>query len=272
MGCKSSQMLNKLLSKTRQIRAVSKLAPSFSSKTFLVWWALWMALRHRIGVKQERAGKLRLQYRGKDFHFYSSYSTDLSVIEEVFIKEVYKLADISEPKIIFDLGSNTGVTVKFFELQFPQASIYAFEPDPQVFKSLERNFKNSPLVHTLNVAVTGEDKQIDFYIHPKSPIVSSVSPRFGGEKKISVVGKSLSTLTKELNVQDIDLVKFDVEGAEREIFSSFDTKQIKALVGELHTDLAGLSLEGFKALFPMHEVRGEKLSAIRYAIFAQRKN
>lgn len=265
-------MSKRLLSKLSQITTVSRLAPDLSAKTFLVIWAFWMAVRHRLGIKQEKAGKLRLRYHGKNFTFYSSYSTDLSVLDEVFIKELYRLSDSLEPKTILDLGSNTGVTVKFFELEFPQAHIFAFEPDPQVFMALGKNFPDSSLVRTFNVAVTGEDKQVEFYIHPKSPIVSSLIPRFGGERKISVIGKSLDTLTRELGLKEIDLVKFDVEGAEKEIFSSFDTSRIKVLVGELHTDLADLSLEGFKALFPQHEVKAEEISPTRYAILAIRRD
>lgn len=264
-------MFNLVINKISQISRVASLAPTIIAKLYVIWWSLWMALRHRLGIKQEKPGKFELRYKGKDFRFYSSYSTDLSVIDEVFIQGQYEIPEDFLPETIFDLGSNTGVTVKFFELKFPQSSIYAFEPDANVFRSLERNFRNSSHIKLFNLAISDLDQDMEFYIHPKSSIVSSVMPRFPEQEKIKVKGRSLQSITDELGLGEIDLVKFDVEGAEKAIFSSFDTGRIRMLVGELHTDLSGMSLEEFKGLFPSHEVKSEQISPYRYTIVAERK-
>jgi len=265
-------IFNRIKSKVSQISRVSRLAPGLKEKFNLIFWSLWLALRHRLGLTWGGAHKLEFRYKGTNFRFYSYYSTDIAMFDEIFIDKVYEFDDNISPKIIFDIGSNTGVSVKFLRLKFPESLIFAFEPDPQVFKALELNAKDATGVKTFNIAVTAKDGPIEFYIHPKSPIVSSLYPRFSEQKKIAVEGKSLSTILKDLSIDEIDLLKIDVEGAEGEIFSSFDTRKIKTMVGELHTDLAKMSLHEFKQLFPAHEFTVIKqMSPIRYSLLARKR-
>jgi FkbM family methyltransferase len=265
-------MLNRAKSKIRQIFRVSGCASSWVDRLHVIFWSIWLAVRHRIGLALSGASKLKFRYEGVDFGFYANYSTDIAMLDEIFIDKVYEF-DYGgmDPKVIFDVGSNTGVSIKFLRLKFPKSEIYAFEPDPAVFKSLELNARDAGKVHSFNIAVASENGPIKFYVHPKSPIVSSLSPRFKEQEEILVEGKNLSAILDELRITEIDLLKFDVEGAERGIFESFDTRRINALVGEFHSDLANMTLDEFKAIFPHHDFEFRQVSPIRYMVFAKRK-
>jgi hypothetical protein len=97
-----------------------------------------------------------------------------------------------------------------------------------------------------------------------------LSPRFDEQRKIEVAGKRLDTIMRELGVSIIDLLKFDVEGAEGEIFASFDANKVEVLIGELHVDLAKMTLNEMEKRLSGHKVKAVQVSPLRYTVFAKR--
>src|SRR5215210_6906620 len=51
------------------------------------------------------------------------------------------------PKIVFDVGANTGQTVKKWNKFFPKAEYYCFEPVDATMATLKQNTANSKNIH-----------------------------------------------------------------------------------------------------------------------------
>lgn len=65
-----------------------------------------------------------------------------SCYAEVVIEDCYKIfgyAKRANPKVIVDIGANLGVFSKLCSLLFPQADIYAYEPNPSALEWLAQN-------------------------------------------------------------------------------------------------------------------------------------
>ncbi len=210
--------------------------------------------------------KVKMKYQGKEFDFYISERSDLTVIEEIFILEEYKIEN-ADPKMIFDLGSNVGASVIYFKLLYPNASVYAFEPDPRAFSKLKKNTEQFSGTHLYNCAISDKDGVMDFYVNPKISISSSCFQRSGNLEKITVPAKSISTILNEEKISNVDLVKFDVEGEEFAIFEKFgDLGKIKQLIGEIHEDISGKTLEEFKGYFPGRDIKAKVSMPKRYIV------
>ncbi|MBA4854078.1 FkbM family methyltransferase [Emticicia sp. BO119] len=134
------------------------------------------------------------------------------LIKEVFVGYEYKFSAKTSAPVIFDCGANIGMATIFFKWLYPEAIIYAFEPQTKTFEFLQQNIKNNNLsnVHSFNLALSDEEGTISFYESDSQNLMGSIL-------EDRVVGMKIEVQTKRLSdfiTQKIDLMKIDVEGAE----------------------------------------------------------
>lgn len=212
-----------------------------------------------------RPRHMRLCYKGTTFHFYARDGADVAVLREMFIEREYDVA-LRDPSFIVDIGSHIGGSVVFLKLKYPDARIRAYEPEPSNFALLLKNTKGLKGVECVNAAVSVQTGTATLSSRSGSSISGSIK-RFGSGVEVKTVA------IDEILDSYIDLLKFDVEGAEYDIFSAA-TKlgMVKMLVGELHLDLlSGKTKEQFCSIFKEFTVSEHKLNDRRYIITAQRK-
>ena len=199
--------------------------------------------------------------------------SDAYVFSEVFVKLQYYFELKGEPQVIFDIGSNVGYSVIYFKTKYPKAVVYAFEPSPIIFKKLERNCQPLIGVTCLNVAVTEIDGTQNFFIKKYSSPGSSLIQRGDYDIEVPVVTRSIESLMRELNINMIDLIKFDVEGSEYKIFKECKViPRINNLIGELHIDIMGATKEEFVQIFKEKFIFNEiHLSKFRSIVTLARK-
>lgn len=198
---------------------------------------------------------VNLKAFGKSFPFYFTGGTDIVLFDEIFFQKTYECTLGSEPRVIFDLGSNTGVSVIFFRLKYPEASIYAFEPDPSVCSILKKNVGRFYDVRVFPFAIAGKDEKRTFFIYPKRSSSSSLVERMAGQPSVEVEAKTISTLFREFALERVDLLKFDIEGGEFEVFGAPGAlENVVFALGELHLDLIPGTKEQFLAFFKGFDV------------------
>ena len=129
----------------------------------------------------------------------------------IFGLKQYNIKNIFEVKndaVIFDIGAWKGDTAYFFSKKCSDnAQIYAFEPDDYAFQILEKIKNKYKLnnVITKNVLFSNAEKEIDF--------ISMIKNTPTIKKKTITIDK----FVEENNIEKIDYIKMDVEGAERTI-------------------------------------------------------
>lgn len=223
---------------------IPDLIPSRFYKFVFYLLKIYFGLMRRIGLSNEIPFfiKFPLSYQNKNFEFHIKYQLDFDLIKDTFIKQEYIVhdSDTCGTRTIFDLGSNIGATVVFFKLLWPEATVYAFEPDPRNIESLERNvaqFGESVIV-VRKAVVPNRTNRITFYQARRNHWSSSTIKRDCATTELTVPAITLCDAMKTYNISTIDVCKFDIEGGEFEVFSNFNDKdKISVLIGELHYEL-----------------------------------
>ncbi|MBI5913477.1 FkbM family methyltransferase [Candidatus Azambacteria bacterium] len=247
------------------------LGADIRSRALLFALAFWLPLRKRMGYGQKMGIRMNLKKFDTTFQFFITDSTDAAVLKEIFLDGEYDCEADAPPKIIFDFGSNVGASVIYFKLKYPKAKIYAFEPDPRNGEKLQRNLEQFSDVAVLRYAIGGENGKRNFFAHPESGISSSLRERVSGQGSYEVEGRTIDAVMEELGVEEIDMLKFDIEGAEQEAFENFkNIAHVKHFIGELHCDLTGGSKERFIDLFKGFRVAVKQIARTRYIVEAAR--
>lgn len=166
--------------------------------------------------------------------------TDMEVFKKIFLDHEYRLPFQASPLAIMDLGANTGLASLYFRAQFPEAQIVAVEPEEGNFAMMQRHLGGLPGVVMVRAAVWSHDGEI-FLADPgigSWGLRVDDSPQSGAERRSGcrVPAVSMPTLLRHFPGGRVDLLKVDVEGAEKEIFESSAAwiQSIDAIVIELH--------------------------------------
>src|SRR5262245_51120210 len=193
----------------------------------------------------------------------------LYMFEEIFAKASYLFHSDTDRPLIFDCGSNIGMSVLFFKKLYPAARITAFEPDPRTLSALNENIRDNGLtdVAAHQVALGSRDGIVDFYRdeneNSSSPLMSVNRERLAGSRwqpvlrarHIQVQARRLSTFIES----DIDLLKIDVEGAELEIMQDLvaagKLRRARRIHLEYHHHI-GAAPDNFSAILRLLESAG----------------
>jgi len=181
------------------------------------------------------------------------------------------------PKTIMDGGAYTGLSTAYFAARYPGAKIMAIEPSEDNFALLKRNVSKLENVYPLNAALWSESgslvltdpgrdywgltvQESDTDAGPDQPN-SLISPT-------KVDALSISDLMNDYEVDRLNLLKLDIEGSEKEIFSDAHPwiDRVDAISIELHDRFkpgCARAFFGAVAEFPTELRRGEKILVIR---------
>ncbi len=148
------------------------------------------------------------------------YSTIEYLFNEVFIANQYYFEPKTKEPFIIDCGANVGMSICYFKRLYPKAKILAFEANPHAYKLLEKNIKDNDFknIELYNVALFDKETEISFFIDDNiGTLLGSIKPERGGSNELKINARKLSSYLK--NVETVDLIKIDVEGAETSIIS-----------------------------------------------------
>jgi len=154
-----------------------------------------------------------------------------NLLSEIYYHNVYDIHHIYEPgEIVIDVGAHVGV----FTLKAAQrkAIVHAIEPHPDNFKMLVQNVTRNQLKNVIcHECGLGEDEgQFKLWLHPN--LSGSHSLRFKREKWIAIKLMTLDSFMKEEDIDEVSLLKMDVEGAEPEVLrgAKDSMKNVKEVV------------------------------------------
>ena len=132
--------------------------------------------------------------------------------EEWFIK---KILSLKKPKICLDIGANIGNYTQIL-LKHTEAKIYAIEPSNSSFEKLGKLITDR--VTNIQVAVADFDGEASLYSKTYRDTKASLDRNVSlGEKEEKVTVLTIQTIVKKYNIGEIDFVKIDTEGYEREV-------------------------------------------------------
>lgn len=196
----------------------------------------WSNLANRLLGTAPAGVQLRI-LRATPF-FYRPGTTDLLVLEQVFLDREYDFASMARENIeyIVDLGSNIGTTALLWAQQYPGARMVLLEPDPENFALLRQNtaaFCDRCVL--LPVAVSDHCGQTSFFRSEREYCHSVLKPD-DCVSEIRVPTLTLPAILREAGFPRVDLLKMDIEGGERLVMPTIATwgAQTRYLIAELH--------------------------------------
>lgn len=166
-------------------------------------------------------------------------TSDIQVYMQVFVHKEYDFPCQSDVQTIVDGGANVGLTSLFFAQRFPEARIIAIEPEASNVAQLRRNVAGVARISPIRAALAAADGSVD--------LVDTGDGHWGfrtwsgdGSDRADIVESvpafSVPSLMRTHGLESIDILKIDIEGAEKEILDSCDDWicQIGVLIVELH--------------------------------------
>lgn len=160
-------------------------------------------------------------------------------VQRRFFKEQRNIA-------ILDIGAYVGEVALVYRRFFPRATIYCFEPFPESFTKLRESAKD-PMMKFYQTAVsdaTGTDKINvnsdptcnSFFGRPK------VGPRYYSGDSENVGEIEVKTVTVDdfcdaNNISHIDILKIDVEGAEKKVLRGAGRRLKNCAIDLIYTEV-----------------------------------
>jgi FkbM family methyltransferase len=187
-------------------------------------------------------------------------TTDVAAFEHVFVGNEYGFSLSQPPSIIVDAGANVGMSAVYFAQRYPSATIIAVELDPDNFAILKKNADLFPAIKPVHAALWNHDGLVGRQDGGAGGWGMRVTD--AAETHDGIRSMTLPTLMKEHDIQHIDLLKIDVEGAECEILEHASTwiGNVSVVCAELHDRFkpgCTEAFEGATADFPVRWRRGE---------------
>ncbi len=142
---------------------------------------------------------------------------------------------VNQNSLIVDLGANKGDFSVEINHSFG-CRCYALEASPITFKRIPEN----PRILKFNLAVCGKNGPITLHISPNSEANTIVSEiKNGGEfaEAVTVDGTMLEDFLANNEINAIDILKMDIEGAEIEVLDSMSDdalRNVRQITVEFH--------------------------------------
>jgi FkbM family methyltransferase len=192
-------------------------------------------------------------------------TTDISVYEEVILNAEYELPFATPPRVIVDAGANIGLTSVYFANRYPDATVIAIEPEPSNFELLRSNAAHYPNIVPLKAALWNTATRLSLFDAGTGNWgFQTRQAEDSAGSSASVEAITVSSLMQTYSLDRIDLLKIDIEGAEKEVFEDCDEwiDKVGVLMVELHDRFKPGCADSVRAAtgrFARHWQRGETL-------------
>lgn len=195
---------------------------------------------HRLGRSDEGMRQIQLRRPFPCQIRFRCNTSDIAVIREVFVDQVYDVDLPSAPRVILDFGANIGLASLYFARKYPDATIHAFEPVRQNYALLQSQCALNGLDNVQGHAfgLGDRDQQITLSMD-KGGLYGGLHQTAPGDRSgnsFDVPIRDVRAVLAGLGITSIDLLKIDVEGAEYEILRALEDRMatIRCLVGDFH--------------------------------------
>ena len=166
-----------------------------------------------------------------DYQFHlRRYSSDVDVFNQIYVRPDYPLIINKVKEVlggdenvstIIDGGAYIGLSTFYWASTFPNAKVVAIEAEKSNFDQLKINVHINNLLNVQleNKAIWSHEENLNITREKmdKRPWAFAVETRNYQQADV-IPGISLSKLRTGLGIDKIDVLKLDIEGAEREVF------------------------------------------------------
>lgn len=179
---------------------------------------------------------------------------DVILYYDIMINNHYGKIPIENAQTIIDCGANIGMSCVYFLYRYPNARLIAIEPDPVNYELCIKNLAPfGDRATVLKAALWGKSMSMTVESGNIGTWASTVTVAKGNSGS-TIEGFDIPTLLKRYDIESVDILKIDIEGAEFDVFSAENLdwiNQIKCFQIELENEdcrkvfMKALSQRGF---------------------------
>jgi FkbM family methyltransferase len=163
---------------------------------------------------------------------------DHILLTQIFVHEEYRLRADKVRRIV-DLGANIGMATVYLNRLFPEAEIACVEPSPQNTPLLKQAIAlNRIRASVFEAAIGPTEGSVDLFLSSE-PYCTSVVNAINSVGVVRVPQVSMRHVMRQMGWDDIDLLKIDIEGAERSVLTENNSwlDKVRMVIGESHVDV-----------------------------------
>lgn len=182
-----------------------------------------------------------------------THTSDYLVFSQIFIENQYQIALKNTPEVIIDCGANIGLASVYFANKYPNAKIIAIEPEASNFTLLKKNTENYPNVICLNCGIWSRKTRLSIEDTGDglwAMVTHETDDDTNGKNTINAY--SLTDIMSEYSLTHIDILKMDIEGSEKKVFSENYSQWLdktRLIIIEFHDRMfAGTAKTFFEAI------------------------
>ncbi len=196
-------------------------------------------------------------------------TTDCFVYRSVFLFHEFKLPIKIKPELIVDGGAYTGFSALYYASKYPTARIICVEPEISNFTMLEKHTEHLPNVIRINAGLWSKETFLRIRDMGNGNWGFAVEEVSGAES-YDVKGVTIEKILKESGFDRIDILKLDIEGSEKQLFTENYQAwidKVNIIVIELHDRIIKGCTEALYSAINKDEWKefkeGEKVILIR---------
>jgi FkbM family methyltransferase len=145
-------------------------------------------------------------------------TTDASVLKQVLLERHYEFPLNIPVRTIIDAGANIGLSAVYFANRFPHAKIIAVEPDAANFELLTLNISGYTNIRAIKAAIWSEHSTVALSDPGEGSHGIRTQPMSANSVHL-VDSLTIDDLIRMEGWDCVDLLKVDIEGAEKVVFS-----------------------------------------------------
>lgn len=162
-------------------------------------------------------------------------TTDIHVYHQIFMRGDYETSFPFYPKTIIDCGANIGLATVYFKNKYPNAKIISIEPEESNFNMLIKNCQGYHDIYCLKSGIWNENTYLNVVDNGYGHWGFATEKTSHENNKVS--GVTIDYIMNKFNIDEVDILKIDIEGSEKELFEKNIEnwiEKVKVIIIELH--------------------------------------
>ncbi|RNC86884.1 MAG: FkbM family methyltransferase [Winogradskyella sp.] len=170
-----------------------------------------------------------------------THTTDFSTFKQIFHNNEYDIQFDFNPRVIIDAGANIGLASLYFSKRYPEAKIFAIEPEVSNYAKLKETVDGYQNIKPILAALHHTEGEI-LEVFDQGVGHWGFATRKSDDTTINNTASTIDTISipsliNKCELDIIDVLKIDIEGAEVEVFEKYFENwlpKVRCIIIEFH--------------------------------------
>ena len=203
------------------------------------WWNALRLLWQLQGARVRARGS-RVEVNVPDLPFpvtLRARTTDASTLRQILRENRFAGSLPDSARFIIDAGANIGLATAYLATRYPSGRVVALEIEPGNVAMLRHNMRGYPNVSVVHAGLWSRTTRLAVQSPSGAEWAFQAAERHAADATEDVPGLTVSDVMVQFGATHVDILKVDIEGAEREVFGPTAEEwldRVRLIAVELH--------------------------------------